>query len=75
VKVTIYPVLHGDGLTFYGARFEYLGSRDFPRRLMVLMEPLPFDDLYDAIRKSPPYLALNLGARQRRWRMPTNGRQ
>ena len=45
---------------FYGARFEYLGSRAYPRRIMELMEPVQFDELYDAIRRNPPHLALNL---------------
>ena len=45
---------------FYGARFEYLGSRAYPRRIMELTEPVQFDELYDAIRRNPPYLALNL---------------
>ncbi|RZU42416.1 hypothetical protein [Edaphobacter modestus] len=28
VKVTVYRVRHGDGMMYYGARFEYLGSRN-----------------------------------------------
>ena len=61
VKVTVYRVRHGDGMMYYGARFEYLGSRNYPRRGIELMEPVPFDELYDAIRGDPPHLALNLG--------------
>ena len=34
VKATVYRVRHGDGAMFYGARFEYLGSRTYPRRIM-----------------------------------------
>ena len=60
VKVTVYRVRHGDGAMFYGARFEYLGSRNYPRRIVELMEPVPFDELYDATRGNPPHLALNL---------------
>jgi hypothetical protein len=45
---------------FYGARFEYLGSRTYPRRIMELMGPVPFNELYNAIRDNPPHLALNL---------------
>jgi hypothetical protein len=60
VKVIVYRVRHGDGAMFYGARFEYLGSRAYPRRIMELMEPVQFDELYDAIRRNPPHLALNL---------------
>ena len=56
----MYRVRHGDGVMFYGACFEYLGSRNYPRRIMELMEPVPFDELYDATRGNPPHLALNL---------------
>ena len=44
VTVTVYRVRHGDGAMFYGVRFEYLGSRTYPRRIMELMEPVPFDE-------------------------------
>jgi hypothetical protein len=65
VTVTVYRIRHGDGMMYYGARFEYLGSRNYPRRSVELMEPVPFDELYDAIRGNPPHLALNLeGAAQ-----------
>ena len=60
VKVTVYRIPHGDGMMYYGARFEYLGIRNYPRRSVELMEPVPFDQLYDAIRGNPPHLALNL---------------
>ncbi len=65
VKVTVYRVRHGDGMMYYGARFEYLGSRNYPHRNIELMEPVPFDELYDAIRGNPPHLALNLEAAAR----------
>jgi hypothetical protein len=60
VKVTVYRVRHGDGLTYYCARFEYLGSQNYPRRVVELLEPVPFDELSHAIRNNPPHLALNL---------------
>ena len=60
VQVTVYRVRHGDGVMYYGARFEYLGTRDFPRRLVELMAPVPFDELYEATKGNPPHLALNL---------------
>lgn len=60
VQVTVYRVRHGDGTLYYGARFEYLGSRNYPRRIMELMEPVPFDELYNAAMRNPPHLALNL---------------
>ena len=60
VKVTVYPVRHGDGMMYYGARFEYLGCRKYPRHIMELMEQVPFDELYDAVMGNPPHLALSL---------------
>lgn len=60
VKVTVYRVRHGDGAMFYGARFQYLRSHPYPRRVMKLMEPVPFNELYDAIKGNPSHLALNL---------------